>query len=381
MIEKDRMPMNHCPDITLCMIVRNEEDVLSSCLASAAPLVEEIVVVDTGSSDRTKEIAKQYTEQVIDFKWHDDFAQARNFALKQASREWVLWLDADEEIRLEDEQEWTQSFLKASAAYDALLVPLRNYYGETPDETKAYLYSSYRLLRASAGFQFKQAIHEHLDIASGSNRYAEAPLSGMCIRHYGYLDAYVQKKDKIHRNLHLLLKEKSRPGYDPWIDYHIANELYQQRDYSGAFEHVNLAIRRFIDHGRLPPSLAYKLKYEILLITESLDHALEGIEKAIMLYPDYVDLHYYKGLITYRNGCYTDAIDVFTRCMEMGENCRHLVLHGTGSYMSEYMIGMSQEAMGEMDKAIGLYERLMRKYPGFEAPRERLEVLKEITEN
>ena len=84
------------PSISLCMIVRNEEDVLARCLTSVADLVDEIILVDTGSSDRTKEIAARYTDRIFDFPWMDDFAAARNHAFLQATGDYCLWLDADD---------------------------------------------------------------------------------------------------------------------------------------------------------------------------------------------------------------------------------------------------------------------------------------------
>lgn len=82
--------------ISLCMIVKNEERVLARCLDSIADLMDEIIIVDTGSTDRTKEIARRYTEKIYDFPWIDDFSAARNFAFSKATREYIYTADADE---------------------------------------------------------------------------------------------------------------------------------------------------------------------------------------------------------------------------------------------------------------------------------------------
>ena len=82
--------------ISLCMIVRDEEQVLARCLDSVREAVDEIVIVDTGSLDRTKEIAWKYTDLVFDFVWRDDFSAARNYAFSRASKEYCMWLDADD---------------------------------------------------------------------------------------------------------------------------------------------------------------------------------------------------------------------------------------------------------------------------------------------
>ena len=83
-------------DVSLCMIVRNESKVLERCLSSIYDLVDEIIIVDTGSTDNTKEIARKYTDNIFDFQWCDDFAQARNFAFSKATKEYIYTADADE---------------------------------------------------------------------------------------------------------------------------------------------------------------------------------------------------------------------------------------------------------------------------------------------
>ena len=82
--------------ISLCMIIRDEEEVLGRCLESVADLVDEIILVDTGSQDRTREIARHFTEKVYEFPWIDDFAAARNFSFSKASCDYCMWLDADD---------------------------------------------------------------------------------------------------------------------------------------------------------------------------------------------------------------------------------------------------------------------------------------------
>ena len=88
--------------ISLCMIVRNEEEVLARCLNSAQSLADEIIIVDTGSTDHTKEVARQYTDSVYDFAWTDDFSAARNFSFSKATQDFCLWLDADDILEPED---------------------------------------------------------------------------------------------------------------------------------------------------------------------------------------------------------------------------------------------------------------------------------------
>ena len=88
--------------VSLCMIVKDEEAVLSRCLTSVGDFADEIIIVDTGSKDRTKEIAGRFTDKIYDFAWRDDFAAARNFAFEKGTGDYLFWLDADDVIPREE---------------------------------------------------------------------------------------------------------------------------------------------------------------------------------------------------------------------------------------------------------------------------------------
>lgn len=144
--------------ISLCMIVRNEEGVLDRCLSSAQGIADEIIIVDTGSTDRTKEIAARYTDKIYDFPWIDDFSAARNFGLEKAKMDYLLWLDADDVItppnqaafaRLKEELDPQTAvvMMQYQVAFDAAGQPSFTYYRE-------------RLLKNGMGFRFAGAIHE-----------------------------------------------------------------------------------------------------------------------------------------------------------------------------------------------------------------------------
>ncbi len=92
--------------ISLCMIVKNEEKVLARCLESVKDIVDEIIIVDTGSTDKTKEIAYRYTQNVYDFEWIHDFSAARNYSFSKATKDYQMWLDADDIITEENRKKY-----------------------------------------------------------------------------------------------------------------------------------------------------------------------------------------------------------------------------------------------------------------------------------
>jgi len=336
------------PSISLCMIVKNEEDFIEQCLKSVQGIVDEIIIVDTGSDDQTVEICKKYNASVFPFEWKDHFAEARNFALSKAKGDWILWLDADEEMETGHEQLLKQTLNNSTATM--YLMPVLNYYGETfPVNPKnAFIYYQQRLFQNHKGIKFYNRIHEApifptVQDSSFTTDYLEIP-----IHHYGYIEELTAKRNKAERNLKLIQEEYKDPNHSPWIEYHLANEYYRSGDYKKAFDYLNESIFRFLLEGIKPPSILYRLKYGILVDTNSLDHALEGIEKAIALYPDYVDLHFLKGLILYQTNHYHEALASFEKCLELGEqNSKYLILKGTGSFKAEHYKKQCLEKLGK----------------------------------
>lgn len=144
--------------VSLCMIVKNEEDVLERCLKSVAGLVDEIIIVDTGSTDRTREIATHFTNQIFDFPWQDDFSAARNEAFSHASMDYCMWLDADD-VFLEEDQ---KAFLNLKETLDPTVSVVMAPYHTGFDERGRVTFSYYRerLIKNRAGMCWVGAVHE-----------------------------------------------------------------------------------------------------------------------------------------------------------------------------------------------------------------------------
>lgn len=161
--------------VSLCMIVKNEEATLDRCLSSVAGLVDEIVIVDTGSTDRTKEIAGKYTDKIVDFLWVDDFSKARNFAFSQATKEYVLWLDADDVLLPEDAHKF--KLLVSALEWNADSVSM--IYNLAFDESGQVSSSlrRNRLVKRDNNFQWIGVVHEYLSV-SGKIVYSD-----ICVTH------------------------------------------------------------------------------------------------------------------------------------------------------------------------------------------------------
>lgn len=147
--------------ISLCMIVKNEERVLARCLDSIADLMDEIIIVDTGSTDRTKEIAAKYTDKIYDFKWVQDFSAARNFAFSKAEMEYIYSADADEV--LDEENREAFRVLKETLLPEVDIVQM--YYGNQLTFGTIYNYDKElrpKLFKRLRTFRWEEPVHEQV---------------------------------------------------------------------------------------------------------------------------------------------------------------------------------------------------------------------------
>ena len=158
--------------VSLCMIVRNEEDVLGRCLESVKEIADEIVVVDTGSSDNTKAVAEAYGARIYDFPWTDDFSAARNFAFSKAECDYQLWLDADDVIEGENRERFLR--LKEGLSADVVMLPYKA--GFDSDGVPTLVFYRERLLRRERGFKWVGAVHECI-VPYGDIIYGDAAVS------------------------------------------------------------------------------------------------------------------------------------------------------------------------------------------------------------
>lgn len=217
--------------ISLCMIVKNEETSLARCLDSVKGIADEIVIVDTGSTDRTRQIAAQYTDCIFDFEWVDDFAEARNFAFDQASSEYILWLDADDVFEPQDRAKLIALKQSLDPAVDSVTMDYNLSF--TPDGKVSYSLRRNRLVRRDRQFRWIGAVHEYLAVA-GNLLHSDV--------------AVTHKKDKVYtdRNLRIYRKrEQAGEDFSPRDLYYFGNELKDHAYHEEAITYYE----KFLDTG------------------------------------------------------------------------------------------------------------------------------------
>lgn len=219
--------------ISVCMIVKNEEDVLARCLDCAKQFADEIIIVDTGSSDDTKKIAKQYTSKVYDFAWCDDFSKARNYSFSKADSDYCMWLDADDVV-LDDDIRKIQELKKT---LDPLVSIVMMKYNTSFDKEgrPTFSYFRERLIQNHVGFLWEGVIHEVIS-PRGNIRYEEIAITHRKI--------HVSDPD---RNLRIF-ESRIQDGaiLNPREQFYYARELYYHARYQDAYD----TLQRFLDEKK-----------------------------------------------------------------------------------------------------------------------------------
>lgn len=216
--------------ISLCMIVKDEEEVLGRCLESIADIVDEIIIADTGSTDGTVEIARRYTERVYHFPWQDDFSAARNFAFSKATKEFCMWMDADDVLEQAD-HDALKSF-KLMLSTDIDMVMMRYHVAFNERGIPAFSYYRERIVRNDGRFRFRGRVHEAI-VPDGNVVYSEIAVTHRKLR-----------ENRPGRNLHIyeVQKEAGEP-FSPRDQFYYGRELY----YNARYEESAEVLERFLE--------------------------------------------------------------------------------------------------------------------------------------
>jgi len=385
--------------ITLCMIVKNEEANLDGCLQAIACYMDEIIIVDTGSSDRTKEIALQYTPNVFDYEWNNNFAEARNFSISKASNEFILVIDSDEMVVNINIDE-IKRLMEHNKKRIGRLLRLNEY---TRDEAHFQYKERVNRLFSKKCYRYQGIIHEQLvrshdnekdsidrtdniditdsidssdniDITDSNNSIDTTNITitsdtthitntadtadtadntyllPLTIKHSGYEGNVVERSKKTDRNISLLKKALESTPDDPYLIYQLGKSYYMQEDYEIAAQYFGDAL--FYD---LDPRLEY-----VQDMVESYGYSLinsgqyENALQLLNIYDEFAvnaDFVFLVALIYMHNTMFEEAVQEFQNATTIQES----KMDGVNSYRAYYNIGVIYECLGMFDQANKYY--------------------------
>lgn len=208
--------------LTACLITKNEESNLERCLSSLEGLADEIVVVDTGSTDRTVDIAEQFGAMIGRFEWIDDFSAARNESLRLATGHWVLWIDADEEVDPDGVPMLREGLMRPH--FGGYFIQIDNMLGEAGTADR-YVHTPVRMFRRLPGIEFTLRIHEQVLPSIERLGLPTATIAGAKLNHYGYTARAMAERNKLDRTISMLRREIEEQPDEPFHRFNLANAL------------------------------------------------------------------------------------------------------------------------------------------------------------
>ena len=342
--------------ISLCMIVKNEEENIINCLERALKIADEAIVVDTGSTDNTKGLLKDnykndHRVKIFDEEWEDDFSKARNKSLEHATGDWILVLDADERIfcvrnKLEE--------LLSNGKALAYKIPIYNIF----DKNNFTISTSMIRLYKNNSPKYKGAIHEQIQI-DGQSYIGEILDENICkIYHYGYNSNVFKEKDKSQRNMDIINAEIKKNPKDPFNWYNKGIMEMVEGNY-------NFALDDFIKSHNLTKNVRMSYHNDLLvrmiqcmMMLKNYKQASKFIESISIdkFIKDMPDIYYYLGICYVKLKKYDLAIKNFKRAVDIGEYYEGISKFGVGSFLS--MIEWAKVFLLKNEKllAIGKYK-------------------------
>lgn len=281
---------NDSPLLSVIMIVKNEEKDLPLCLESVRGLANEIVVVDTGSTDRTVEMAQSLGARVVSHAWRDDFSEARNRSIGEATGRWLLWLDADDRVP-DIEHGKIRRLVQGEDAVHLFII--ENLY----EGRKAQEFRQIRLFPRRPDLRFEGRIHETLSI-SAARTGLPSRVSDIRITHTGYSHAG-KRHEKVMRNIALLEEEYQKYRRNPAVLMELGHAHYQLKDYDRAIQ-LYLEITTIPDAEQIQrdvyrsvPVFLGTAYYE----TGRREEARKWFKESLARFPEKIAAYYYLGKI------------------------------------------------------------------------------------
>ena len=331
--------------ISAAVIVRNEEENLPQWLVCMQALADEIIVVDTGSTDRTVEMAEKANAKVVHFDWIDDFAAAKNFAIDQTQGDWVLLLDADEYILPED-----YAGVKAAIArYDrdnSVIGLACDWINVDKAKNNAYISKGYqiRVFRRLPELRYVHMIHELLQY-SGKGKKTMPRVADFRIYHTGYSTGRMPAK--FERNLRLLQMSAQKYGKRPGDDAYLADCYFGLQQYEKAIEHVkaHLANQQREDGGENRP---YGIWIEsLVLLKRPLSEVTAVVERALAEFPYSAEFKIMEGYLRDNlqdyagaEACYREADRIYAYAKEHDIWQKQLLTDEAGNAMPQVYVNL-----------------------------------------
>jgi tetratricopeptide (TPR) repeat protein len=355
--------------VSLCMIVRNEAQCLAECLQSVLGAVDEMIIVDTGSTDETVLVAKHFGARVASFPWQDDFAAARNASLAHARADWIFVLDADERL-VQDHGPRLRALLHGPAEVVAYLIQQRTPTPSSVANGMVRVEWLPRLFRNRPNIRYTGAVHECiLPSVTGNGRVVA---TDVLVAHDGYLRSPDALREKATRNHRILTRELERDPADAlaWIQIGDCHACLQDADAAIPAYRAGLQLLdapSAVGRQTVAPStaaVAWQQLAAALLIRGEVPEAVSALNRALRLWPTLASARVYLGQALARLGDWAQAIEQYRQAIDASDGPAPLdqPVH-LAPWFAWYLKGAAEAKLGRTDEAERSLSEATRRNP------------------
>lgn len=341
--------------ISICIIVKNEEQNICKCLAKLRTSNYEIIVVDTGSTDDTKAQALKYTEKVYDFTWCDDFSAARNYAVSKAENDYIMMIDSDEFL-VDLDKELLEKIISVHPNYVGR-IKRNNLYAR---EGMGFCSTEWiNRIFPKKLYYYEGKIHEQ--VAAFDGEEYETYQVPVTIDHSGYEGSIEERMRKADRNIELLQKVLSEEGDTPYMLYQLGKGYYFRGDFKNTVKYFDKALEYDLN-----PRLEYVSDmietYGYALIYENKAEYALLLESVYEEFSYSADFVFMMGFVYMNNEMFEPAVEQFLKAASYPIS----KVEGVNSYLAYYNAGVIMECLRNKEKAYEYYSKCGSYQPALE---------------
>ncbi len=347
--------------VSLCLIACNEEPRLSTCLPSALGLVGEIIVIDTGSTDRTKEEAVRFGARVFDFPWVDNFAAARNESLRHATGDWIFWLDADEYLDDDNRESLRSLFSRLSDQNAAYTMRQRSRL--EPSTHSVAMVDHVRLFRNHPQIRWQYRVHEQI-LPAIRRAGGELRTTDIVIEHSGFLDPAIQGP-KVERNLWLLELENEEHPHDPFVLFNLAAVYVSQGRNAEALSLLRESLKLSHPDDTIAPKLFALLTRTHHQLGQP-PEALAACQAGQKHFPEDAELLFWEGMLLREQGDLPGAERCLRQVLETRVSTHFTgVDEGMRGYKARHYLAEVYRAQRRPQEAEAQWQQVVTENPSF----------------
>lgn len=291
--------------VSLAMVIKDEEEILEQCLNTVRDIVDEIVIIDIGSKDNSIAIAKKFTEKVFSYNWENNFSKAKNYSIKNCTKDWILFMNANDYFYDLDKEKFLE--LVNCSEREGHFFIIKSY--RDLNDKKNYSTSlDIRLIKNKNRYEFVGAIHEQL--IEKRSKILDMSL-------FSIEDILIENKN--YSNEFIKFNKEQFKDREEIMNFDLAEEYFLKADYESALNHYILAYNDLKNKKDNNPKLLYK----IIICCKELGRYKEAVDisnKLLEIYPDFVEVYYIKALVYEKERKYTMAIENYKKAIEIEES-------------------------------------------------------------